>query len=508
LLLFNKTSQFGFGNEKLTTYVAIILALAPIVTHYRDSFAEGMWLVILLFFFIQLSCIAIQYCNGEPLDGTYKNTGVTSCYLVIHIPLVYYFVVNKKGYRNKRVHPILPWMVFALIYLVVFLIILANQSRTALMALFLLSGTFIVSIIKPKLTAYWGRHTINKLLLCCLLALIVYSVYCVIGYFIAVKQTSFNGRLLIWKIGWQHINQAPWLGHGFGCIPLYYPQWQSAYFLQHAHPSTADFLCAGETHLLFNDQLQLLLEVGWPAFILFYCLLGYLFSIRVKEKAWGLMLKSTLFTLLLTSLSAYPLETNTSIFIFLLCITSLLIATNKIYFSIHKKAIGYLLLSICLLIALPLLYTAGLKSTTIYAMHEHSNNNNLQYVNDDGKALACYGIQLIKEKKPDSAIYYLEKSKTGFISYRSINALAKCYLNNDSLNQAIKYYSFLATYIPNKLMPKYVLFQIYLHGKKDTALASAYAQQIMTMPIKVPSGEVNVIKKDVQNEIEKIQKPY
>jgi hypothetical protein len=175
--------------------------------------------------------------------------------------------------------------------------------------------------------------------------------------------------------------------------------------------------------------------------------------------------------------------------------------TNKGWLKLINMLIA---LPVCLI----LLYTCGkvvqwqLERNKIQSSEERINRYRtlLPALAIDGKFLAEYGETLLYNPSyAREAVEMLEKGKPLFFSYQSIEASARAWQNLGQYDSSLIRYQFLSNYIPAKFSPRYEIARLYL-TLKDTARAKKTAEDILAMPVKVPSMEVT----DIQREARRI----
>ena len=119
----------------------------------------------------------------------------------------------------------------------------------------------------------------------------------------------------------------------------------------------------------------------------------------------------------------------------------------------------------------------------------------------DGKYLTEYGRRQLESGDPEKAVETLEKASQYFISRKTMEALAIAYERVGNYRAAIETRRWLCDFLPNKFAPRYELMKLY---KKtgDTASEKKVANIILTIPVKIPSAEVDKIKDEARKSIE------
>ncbi|HTI91342.1 MAG TPA: hypothetical protein VL727_12190 [Puia sp.] len=117
----------------------------------------------------------------------------------------------------------------------------------------------------------------------------------------------------------------------------------------------------------------------------------------------------------------------------------------------------------------------------------------------DAKFLIGYG-QLLSQDPAQlaTAILLLEQSRKYFLSYGSILSTARAYRDCASYASAIRNYRFLTNYIPSRFLPKYELMRLYLKIRQ-IGQARRMAGEITAMPVKIPSPEIEFMRREALN---------
>lgn len=115
---------------------------------------------------------------------------------------------------------------------------------------------------------------------------------------------------------------------------------------------------------------------------------------------------------------------------------------------------------------------------------------------DDSKFLLDYAEVLLNNNSDiPKAIEFLKSSNDMQPTIYSYNLLGNAYWLNGNLELASENYRKLSDFVPNRFLPKYSLFKIYLK-QSDSIKAKSVANEITVMPIKVYSNQIVDIKKE------------
>jgi hypothetical protein len=490
------------GNEHLCMVISVLL-IGTMIAGDDGRHIELMWAGLLLFYMAELAAGIFQLTGqlgnaAISVAGTLQNSGIYSLYIIIHIPLCRFFC--------RRYLPHSKWystgiIVFILIISITLLIIWVNQSRTAFVSLFVICFLMVADSIKKPVFTWKGPRTaflIGGVLACMI------SVVLLVKHFATVKQGSAQGRLLMLAITKKHLTEDVWPGVGIGRFSWYYPQWQADYF-NHIDPSsTLQWLHAGETYIIFNEYLLFYKETGLIGLLLAVTVLIYFFTRTSPQEAYFVKnLKLMVAGILASGLTSYPFHTGPVLLLTILCLFSVFVLCNK---QLVTGKIGLKLIN--LLVALPvcliLFYITGKvvqwQQNRDMALSSEKRIKRcralLPALTADGKFLAEYGEALLyNQSHAREAVEVLEKGRENFLSYRSMEATARAWHNLGQYDSSLKRYHFLSNYIPSKFLPRLEIAQLYL-TVRDTANAQKTAQDILTMPVKIPSMEVKEIQRE------------
>lgn len=86
---------------------------------------------------------------------------------------------------------------------------------------------------------------------------------CVVGLLLmlySLKPLSADGRMLVWRVSWQMIQEKPWAGFGKGGFEANYLYWQAKYMESGA--TEVEKYVAGNTHTAFNELIRVTVEHG------------------------------------------------------------------------------------------------------------------------------------------------------------------------------------------------------------------------------------------------------
>lgn len=97
-------------------------------------------------------------------------------------------------------------------------------------------------------------------------------------FFYQYKKSSADGRLFIWKVCLEMIEDKPLTGHGPGTFRSKFPHYQAAFFTK--KPNSDYAFVAGNPSTPFNEYLSVLVTQGLVGFTLLIIILLTLFMNR------------------------------------------------------------------------------------------------------------------------------------------------------------------------------------------------------------------------------------
>ncbi|MEO8819819.1 MAG: O-antigen ligase family protein, partial [Ginsengibacter sp.] len=384
-----------------------------------------------------------------------------------------------------------------------------TESRTAIIAfiaaIIFSLNTSISDTIKSNISKINSKLMAGLVLA----ALIAGGLY----YLIRIRPASFEGRIFIWRTAIHHFSNNLFTGIGLGNFPYYYPKWQIEYFSSHYSPPISYFLNTDDTHVAFNEPLQMLIETGLFGFTCCIILLIYLFNKKSKEnKTFVVTLKRTLILILIAGLSSYPLHCNATLFLVAFCVTGLLLNGKNSISPGIKKITGFGIMIFFLtqfilgLVAFKSMnhYLAiskwnSLREDLLMPSSQIKNGYLMLYtfLSTNGKFLLDMGEHLTDLGDTANALNILEESKKYYISSRTFASNADAYYQSGNIPAAIKNLEDLSNLIPNKFAPRYELVQLY-YKSGEFVKGNQMARFILSMPMKKMSPEVILIKKETR----------
>ena len=254
------------------------------------------------------------------LTGSFFNPGPYAGYLAVVFPAALYFALKqscvcidfKYGVPRSWVteaHGVFEFIrhhavkILSIIVCIAILLVLpAAMSRASWLAvtagsLLVLCGQYSGRFALLK--KYCEKHK-KKTILTGFLALIVLLAAFSGMYFL--KKDSADGRTLMWKIALQAAKEHP-LGVGLGNFSGAYGDAQAAYFAS-GKASAAEEYVAGSPEYGFNEYLQIAVESGVIALVLFLAIVFLSLRSFIIHRKWGVA--GSMVSLLVFACFSYP----------------------------------------------------------------------------------------------------------------------------------------------------------------------------------------------------------
>jgi hypothetical protein len=504
------SDKYSFANEYWVVVLSVsILFAGLVILPARIIVALPYFLVVMLLWqlwlaFMQMDELAFD-ASQNTLQGSLQNSGVFSCYLAIHLPLLYWVAFHQSTSRSGLLSNLIKWLkVICFLTAVGFIafIIYCSQSRSAM-----------IGVVSAIVSQYFLMHggalktwlqRVPKWATVITISLLILAASYGAWYLFFLKKASALGRTMKWEIAGRHIGDHFISGTGIGRFSWYYPQWQAQYFATNPNPPGTYFLSAGESYIIFNEYLQLFETIGIIGFAGFALLLYWFFKSCSDQYARLLSaMKATMITLLATGLTTYAFHVNVFLVLLAICFAiTAVISLNPL--SNRRGPIIPILLFIL----------SAYTTFTIYQKWEAVESWNTEREGQviaaatvwpelnkvlrlDGKFLTEYGRWQLENGRPKAAIVTLEKARQYFMSRNTMEALATAYEQIGNYTAAIGTRRWLCDYLPNRFVPKYELLKLYkLTG--DTTGVNKMINIILTMPVKIPSAEVERIKEEAR----------
>ncbi|MDD5607973.1 MAG: O-antigen ligase family protein [Ignavibacterium sp.] len=463
--------------------------------------------------------------NQFKVIGTLGNPDYLAGYLISIAPfaLGIYWLSKNVTTLNKFIK-----MIALITFCSCIFLLPSTLSRTSWLAL----GAGILFIL------WYKYHLAEKLkiifnskikLVSALLISLILSIVLVSSLY-QLKPESALGRLLLWKVSINIIEDNPIIGIGFNRFSVAYNNYQSDYFAKGYGSNSEKFLADNVRHA-HNEYLQIGAETGLIGLLIF---LGIIFSAlkfplinnyqntgqQLTEKLIiSISTKAGLIALLVFALFSFPLHIlpNLINFFFLLAVLS---GSNDI-FLVRELTFSKKVFKPAALIVIVIVSLFAVKYQNLY---ETYNKWNLGYMaakggyfdiaekeyedlipelNSNGEFLFFYGASLSALGNYNEALKFLEQAKLNFSDPNLYITLGQSYAKLLNFPKAESNIMHASNITPHKLFPKYLLAKLYYnHNMQEKAMNTA--DEIINLEAKIKTTASEEIKIEMKELIEKI----
>lgn len=365
---------------------------------------------------------------------------------------------------------------------------------------------FIVALLFCLRFIY--KQRLNKYLISFAVFSISILFFLIAFYF---KTDSSLGRVLIYKISFQMFKDHWLYGIGLGNFKVSYLNYQAAYFAS-GNNTKNELLLADNTYYAFNDYWQFIIETGLLGMLFLSIAVFLLFTLVKKLNVTkSHTLKVALIVLIVLSTAAF----FTHIFEKIYYQSAFLTATTILLISFSQKNTKIFIKVACIISLISLLFIHYGK----YMMHYKAYQQFFEALDLSGygyqnKAITTYQEVYPQLKHDDdflevyaNAFFKNDEYKNALRLYQLLIhkknsnllnlSIANCYQQQDNPLAEI-YFIKAVNMVPNRFIPRESLFNYYILTKQK-AKALETGQEILRLPVKVPSKRIKYIKENVKN---------
>lgn len=522
----------NFLNEKIFDPLNFVTILCILVISFSSRFAaEDDSLPKKIFI---TSCLALSFilvCHGllqlvgilpsfsflSQTTGFYANPAPYAALIALTSPLVF-SIVNGK---NRLICNDLIINIAILVAVLSIVILPFTHSRAAILSAAL--GIGFVFVWQSNFLNWIQKKTLFKRIstyFAILLSLIV-LIICLYN----IRPNSAKGRLLIWKISANMVDEDFITGKGWGYFKNFYNKYQSSYFSESQNMD--EKLLSSNSIYAFNEYIELSIEQGIIGLLGFVALLVLAF-IRIrsscdtkKPKSRNVLysevtgLQGSLVSGVVFCFFSYPLEDPlfTIVFFLMIAVTAYSL-NNKPILLLKKNYNKSILFFIPIFVVITSIKLFSWSRHMLCAYREWTSNRNelvsvpqleelkkhLHYERMFHLDLArCYTYKDDNAK----AIKILEDAKELYYDPNIYLNLGILYLESKQLKKAEQCFIEVINCVPYMLTPKSYLMNLYLKVN-NIKKAKQVAQQIKITPEKVPSYTTSKIKKEASLVLDQI----
>jgi len=507
----------------LLVFFSLLFAVNPLFNIHKETFCMGgVFLLVYLFFrflpinliktyFVQVLLLMFfaqlfiglgqlyKFHNTDSIHlhikGSLQNSGVYSIYLAIHIPLFVY-------YAKKIGLIVLRSLVLIFIIAAVSTLIYFTESRTAILVL----ACITIIYLSRKTSSYLHKYRLHLFFACSFLLILG-------SYFLfSLKPLSALGRLLIWKISLVHSNEYFFTGIGYGEFHRNYPLWQIQYFQNISNGNIKEILVADESFIAFNEPLQWFVETGILGFLAVAIILFFIFRKTFHSDEFCKTLQMTVALIIISSLFSYTLHVNSITFLFIVCVAVLSpnVFLNKINVP-TKYFLPFFALNCFLIIQMSyqlkdVLLWDKLSNDVLLSEKQLSDKYQkiLPSLKQSGKFMLDFS-QVLFLSDDKQAMTTIEKATLNFPSVAAFSLESQIFEKQNDYKRTIESYKQLCGIQPYKFSHREKLMKLYLMIN-DTSNAIREAELILSMPIKIPSSQVDSIRGRVREYLTRISR--
>lgn len=257
----------------------------------------------------------------------YHNTAIYGGCIGIFITVIIAFLVFY-GYKKSEI--VYTSITVLAITIPAFII---NNSRASWIALFIV----ILALLSIK---YRYCLALNKKTLIVYLLLI--SVLILTTYFL--RPNSAKGRVLIWKVSVEMIQDKPILGHGIDGFKRNYMHYQANYLKTKGNKT--DKYLASNNYLTYNEPIRILVEYGIVGLVVYLSIWCIIFFKMGRKDFISITCKAIFLFYFIFSLFSFPKQILFLQLVLLLSFVLLMSRTEEKYltktiFSLSKKTLMF-----------------------------------------------------------------------------------------------------------------------------------------------------------------------
>ena len=312
------------------------------------------------------------------------------------------------------------------------------------------------------------------------------------SYFL--KPKSADGRLLIWKVSWRMIKDAPLTGFGKGGFAANYLYYQAEYMKSSA--SAEERKLAGDTHLAFNEPLRITVEHGAVGLLIYLAFIIRMLLPPKESHLVTLACKSLLTGVVTWGLFGYPDQIFPLLTLSVIGIACILNKNEKHVHTTNSVKNKVAAITLCCFATFLLsgrlwgqwqpyhnLYTCFKKNTK---RNVGCPNSILQFKDrlKDDIGFCYYYCQSVQKEHPDTDLHMIRFLEKNFPTPGLLMIKGDCLKKKNQWKEAENAYKLAADMMPSLQAPRGKLAFLYNEtGRRKEALAIAH--EILTEDVKV-----------------------
>ena len=430
--------------------------------------------------------LLLQTCRIIPshnlffrLTGSFINPSNVGMLMSICIPIGFFYAIRQRDKSLKFI-----WLILTAS---MFVPIIKFVDRTSLLA----TLTSILIILFYRMNNRYRR---------------IYAFFCVVTAILGIcilyilEKDSADGRLFIWFIAILMIGKRPLLGYGLHGFSAHYMEHQADFFYD--NPMSPFSMVADNVSNPFNMFLHTTICFGTIGLIIVLLTVVYLFvrvhSMSSNEKP---VILGLAYSLIIWSFFSYPQNVP---LMWVVAVIVLIIAVVSGRANRYAKLINTSLVVIigCCIIMSSMSFYKQLEWVSARSKYDRGEIDLAlkQYrimqsdFYSDGNFLYNYGAILHHCGFYEESSLIFEKCLKYVDDYNVEMILADDYFQMGKKNNAIHCFERAHYMVPVKFLPLYHLMKVYGElGNSD--MEREYAEQIIIKPVKVPSPQIDDMKR-------------
>lgn len=427
----------------------------------------------------------LWYEKFSRIHGSFMNTSVWGFFLSIQCILLI-------GVRNRFIHKkVFSFCLLLFIFFFLSLLIL-SQSRTGMLVILLIGSIYILN---KKNLLFIKNKWIVGILLTIAGGFVLNEMY-------NNKKDSTNGRLLIWRVSYEMIKDAPFLGHGTEGFYKKYMLYQCEFLKKNENKEYVQLV--DDNRFAFNEYLKVLVEYGIVGGVLFLISLIILLCSIDWKSLYSRLCFLCLLAYGISSFFSYPFFFWQFVFLFLFFVAGSNINNKKLQWHMSMKILCCLVITFCSFLILffkpynckikiwkDIIYSSANMKTKVNLLLELSPalDNTPDFLLDLGKRLS----KINQIEKSESV---LVKSYMLFPNYETALYLGKIYGCGGKIQESELYLRIANNMIPHRIFPHFLLFCLY-RDNGLTVAAKEEAEIIRQLSLKVYPAQMNTILREI-----------
>lgn len=419
------------------------------------------------------------------LTGTNINPNVTANLIMLSVPLLF-----------KRVKTSSHFYFYILLILSSLIYLLILNCRTSYIGLAIVLIVLMLNSDKVRLQIKKLSSTMKIII--CISFLFLISISSI--YLYGSKQSSSDGRLLVWKLSSRMIVEQP-QGIGIGNFVRDYNLRQGKYFSE--EPSTPEERkLASCVFMAYNDYLEYGVETGIAGML--FMIMFYVLLIYSSKKHHEKLSLSVIVAFMVMSLVNF-MYSSIQPWVVFLCYAGIALRNDDLK-NMKIPCIQLPIKIVCLVACLLVIYRQIniIKAQMVLKSYQTALKNNEKISIDDAQSLSSvistseaywrFMAELNSQKGNYAESYRCLKMASRYTT--DLRIFFPLYFSCEKLGVAhygLKYLEQIRSIIPQNLYSRYLLLKYYTHHNMQEH-SKSMANEILNVPIKIKNEQSYKIK--------------